>query len=50
MEDWYESVVGTTIRVFPGGVEVEIVVQDEAGFTTFKGFVPKEELKPVPLA
>ena len=47
--DWYHSVVGTTVRLFPGGVEVEVVVQDESGFTPHRAFLPKEKLEPAPM-
>ena len=45
MRDWYEGTVGTTVRLYPGGVEVEIIVSEEAGFTVYTGWVASEALK-----
>ena len=39
------SIVGVAFRYYPGGTEAIVTIQDEAGFTEYKGWVKNEEPK-----
>uniref|UniRef100_A0A6M3LSY3 Uncharacterized protein n=1 Tax=viral metagenome TaxID=1070528 RepID=A0A6M3LSY3_9ZZZZ len=45
MNKEFENVIATEVKIYPGGIEVRITTSDEAGFTSYLGWIDIKDIK-----